>query len=209
MTALLAPLRPPPLKEWWRRLALRGTHYADLPRRLDRLYLVEDPWALDTPKEEARFAWTNRIIAAQLAPLGRILEIGCGEGHQSRHLATLCERLYGIDVSRRAVRRARRRCPTARFVAGDPFGLAPELPAPFDLVVACEVLYYVKDVPRFLAQMTALGRACLVTYYGGQAPALDPYFTGFAGCGRESFRCDGTEWQAVWWRSAAPEGAAA
>ena len=78
------------------------------------------------------------------------------------------------------------------------------MPPAVDLVVACEVLYYVKDIPRFLDRLSQLGRACLVTYYQGQAPALDPYFTEIPDCRRERFRRDDTEWNAVWWRNPKP-----
>jgi cyclopropane fatty-acyl-phospholipid synthase-like methyltransferase len=197
---ILDQFRVPRLRDFWMRLALRRVHYSDRADKLDLLYRVENPWRLDSAKEQARFAWTNRIISAHLAPTDTILEIGCGEGHQSQYLSRVGNRLYGIDVSARAVRRARRRCPEGRFAAGDPFTFQlPDRPTAVDLVVACEVLYYVKDVPRFLARMSELGRACLVTYYHGQAPALDPHFAALADCRRERFRFDDTEWNAVWW----------
>jgi SAM-dependent methyltransferase len=190
----------PRLRDYWVRLALRRAHYTDRADKLDRLYMVEDPWHLQSAKEQARFAWTNQLIVARFDRPATILEIGCGEGYQSRYLAQACDRLYGIDVSSRAVRRARRRCPGARFAAGDPLTHGfPDVPLPADLVVACEVIYYVKDVPRFIERLSQLGRACLVTYYQGQAEALDPHFEDRPNCRREQFRCDGTEWNAVWW----------
>lgn len=192
----------PRLRDYWVRLALRRVHYTDRADKLDLLYMVEDPWRLSSPKEQARFEWTNRLIAAQFGRPETILEIGSGEGYQSEYLTQACGRLYGIDVSARAVRRARRRCPAARFVAGDPFDFRlPEMPHPVDLVVVCEVIYYVKDIPRFLDRVSRLGRACLVTYYEGQAAALDPHFAERPGCRREEFRADDTEWRAVWWQN--------
>jgi SAM-dependent methyltransferase len=202
MTSLLDQFGVSRLKDYWVRLALRGVHYASRPRKLDALYMVENPWELDSAKEQARFAWTNRIVSTYLSPVDSILEIGCGEGHQSQHLSSLCGRLYGIDVSPRAVQRARRRCPNGRFAAGDPstFDFA-DLPLPVDLVVACEMLYYVKDIPQFLARISGLGRVCLVTYYQGHVATLDPHFGALADCERERFCFDGTEWNAVWWRN--------
>ena len=70
-----------------------------------------------------------------------------------------------------------------------------------DLAVACEVLYYVNDIPRFIERMSQLGRACLVTYYQGQAMKLDPHFATLLDCPREQFRFDDTSWNAVWWRN--------
>ena len=190
------------LRDYWMRLALRRVHYSDRADKLDLLYRVEDPWQMESAKEQARFNWTNRLISTQLAPVDSVLEIGCGEGHQSQHLSKVCGQLYGIDVSARAVRRAGRRCPAARFAVGDPFMFRlPQMPSPVDLVVACEVLYYVKDVPRFLARLSELGRACLVTYYQGQAEALDPHLAALPDCGRETFRWNDTEWNAVWWHN--------
>jgi SAM-dependent methyltransferase len=192
----------PRLRNYWKRMALRRVHYADRADKLDMLYRVEDPWRLGSAKEQARFEWTNQLITAQLAPATSVLEIGCGEGHQSQFLSRICVQLYGIDVSERAVSRARRRCPAGQFAVGSPFTFdLPQMPSPVDLVVACEVLYYVKDVPRFLARISELGRACLVTYYQAQAPLLDPYLAGTPDSRRGRFCCEDTEWNAVWWRN--------
>ena len=194
----------PRLRHYWMRHTLRRVHYADRADRLDLIYRVEDPWHMSSAKEQARFEWTNQLISSELGPLDSILEIGCGEGHQSRHLTQVCRQLYGIDVSARAVRRAQQRCSRAKFAAGDAFSLSLSgMPVPVDLVVACEMIYYVKDVPRLIARLSELGRACLVTYYQGQAPALDPYFTGLADCRRERFCFDNVEWNAVFWANSA------
>lgn len=192
----------PRLRNYWVRRTLRRVHYMDRADKLDLLYMIEDPWRLSSAKEQARFEWTNRLIAAQFGRPETILEIGCGEGHQSHYLARACDRLYGIDVSMRAVRRARPRCPGARFTAGDPFNFhIPEMKQPADLVVACEVLYYVKDIPCFLDRLSQLGQACLVTYYQGEAATLDPHFAARPDCGQETFRHDDTQWHGVWWRN--------
>jgi SAM-dependent methyltransferase len=199
---LLDQFLAPRLRDYWVRLALRRVHYADRADKLERLYRVEDPWHMGSAKEQARFDWTNRLISTHLAPLDTILEIGCGEGHQSQYLSQVCGRLYGIDVSSRAVRRARKRCLDAKFAVGDPFDFClPEMPPAVDLVVACEVLYYVKDVPRFLERISGLGRACLVTYYQGQAAALEPHLVGLGDCSRAQFWFEDTEWNALWWRN--------
>jgi SAM-dependent methyltransferase len=202
MTLLDQFLAPRRLRDYWKRMALRRVHYADRADKLDRLYRVEDPWHMESAKEQARFDWTNRLISAQLAPVDTILEIGCGEGHQSQRLSHICDQLYGIDVSARAVNRARQRCSAGQFAVGDPFTFhLPDMPLPVDLVVACEVLYYVKDVRRFLARISELGRACLVTYYQGQAASLDPHLAAIPDNHRDQFHCDDTQWNAVWWRN--------
>jgi 2-polyprenyl-3-methyl-5-hydroxy-6-metoxy-1,4-benzoquinol methylase len=199
---MLDQLGVPRLRDYWVWLALRGVHYAGRSRQLDYAYLIEDPWHLGSPQEQARFGWTNQLIADHIVPHDTILEIGCGEGHQSQYLARQCSRLYGIDVSSRAVRRARLRCPDGSFAVGDPgnfrFGDAPPV---VDLVVACEMLYYVKDIPRFIARISELGRSCLVTYYSEQAPSLDPYLTDLRDAERTQFSFGAVTWIAVWWRN--------
>jgi trans-aconitate methyltransferase len=198
--SLLDQIVVPRLRRYWVRMALRRVHYADRADKLNRLYCVENPWRMDSAREQARFAWTNELIAKHLSSLDTILEIGCAEGHQSQYLSRVCRQLYGVDVSRRAVRRAKRRCPSGKFAVADPLGVWPaQMPAKVDLVAACEVIYYVKDIPAFLTRLSDLGRACLVTYYGGEAPALDPYFAAMDDCRRERFAFENIEWNAVWW----------
>lgn len=190
----------PRLRDCWVKLTLRQVHYTGRTNRLDLLYMFEDPWKLQSAKERARYEWTNRLIAAQFGRPKTILEIGSGEGYQSEYLVQVCDQPYGIDISPRALRRAERRCPQTRFAAGDPFTFSlPDMPQPVDLVVACEMIYYVKDIPGFLGRLSQLGRARLVTYYDGQAAVLDPYFAALPGCRREQFRFDDTLWHALSW----------
>src|SRR5438128_5834682 len=126
------------------------------------LYL-KDPWGFTDPWEETRFTETNRILLREFGQVKTLLEIGCAEGHQTLHLMQTCRQLYGLDVSARAVRRAKRRCPGAILQVGDLTSVVRLAGAPkrFDIVVACEVLYYFRDVTLTLQQMRELGRACL------------------------------------------------
>jgi SAM-dependent methyltransferase len=200
--SLLDRLRPPRFRDCWVRWGLHRVHYADRARKLDLLYRVENPWRMDSAREQARFAWTNGVISTHLPRPETLLEIGCGEGHQSLHLASICVCPYGIDISARAIERARRRCPEASFAIGDPFAFRfAAMPPVFDLVVACEMIYYVKDIARFLERLSHLGRACLVTYHDGHAKKLDPHFATLSGCEREQFGFGDAEWIAVWWRN--------
>jgi SAM-dependent methyltransferase len=200
--SLLDQLHAPLLRGCWVRWGLHRVHYADRTRKLDLLYRVENPWRMDSAREQARFAWTNEVIAKHLPQPETLLEIGCGEGHQSQYLARVCRRLYGIDISSRAVQRARRRCPQGNFATGEPASFRfADMPPVVDLVTACEVVYYVKDTARFVERMSALGRNCLVTYYEGHAGMLDRHFVNLPGCERESFRFGEVVWVAVWWRN--------
>jgi 2-polyprenyl-3-methyl-5-hydroxy-6-metoxy-1,4-benzoquinol methylase len=186
----------------WMKYALRGVRQNDAHSRLDLAYKVPDPWHMDSDQERFRFAETNRVITAELGPhFGSLLEIGCGEGHQSEVLARLCDDLTGIDVSPTAIERARRRLPRATFAAGDLYAQpwAREQDR-FDLVTACEVIYYMSDRPRFLDTISALGKSCLVTYFSPAARKVEHEVMAMPGAQKTAFRFKDTEWTAVWWR---------
>ena len=140
-------------RRFWKRYTLSGTHYSDNHKKLNMLYAMSDPWHMDSPVEQYRFAVTNELILKEFGQVGSILEIGCGEGHQSTHLKQVCDHLTGIDVSARAIKRARKRCPRCEFLIGDVFSQEVVVFAPFDLVFACEVLYYVSNVASTLQRM--------------------------------------------------------
>ena len=107
------------LKSFWRSRVLRRADFADKHKRLDALYRVKDPWGFTDPREEMRFHETNRILLREFGQIGTLLEIGCAEGHQTAYLMRVCHQLHGLDVSRRAVRRAKLKCPRAILGAGD------------------------------------------------------------------------------------------
>jgi SAM-dependent methyltransferase len=185
----------------WMKYAMRGVGGADNYARLDLAYSFGDPWNMESDLERARFAATNAIIERELGHVGSLLEIGCGEGHQSLVLKALADELFGIDVSATAIERAQRRLPEARFaatdLAGQPWG---DMRRRFDLVVACEVLYYVKDIPATLARMSHLGRHCVVTFFAPALGRVGPHLDAMPGGYRKDWmQKDGTTWLVAWW----------
>lgn len=186
------------------RYALGRRRAADHVGALDTLYRIEDPWNMGSPREQARFVATNRLIEREFGRVGDLLEIACGEGHQSEHLRRVCDRLVGVDVSGRAVERARRRVPDARFELVDLSRSGWRGPPDrFDLVTACEMLYDLQDVAPMIERMNALGRACFVTFYSPAAERLSPHLSALPLLGRESFGHGDVEWLACWWRNPA------
>ena len=194
------------VRRTWMKYALRGVAQADAHRRLDLAYKVRDPWKMESEQEQFRFEETNHLLHRSLiAPApraGSILEIGCGEGHQSEHLIRMCDQLTVIDVSPTAVERARKRLPTGEFLAGDLFSQSWSNDAKrFDVVTAFEVLYYLSDIPKTLAAMSRLGKACIVTYFGPSARVVEQPLMAMPIAGRDTFRFGETEWRVAWWRS--------
>jgi hypothetical protein len=73
-------------------------------------------------------------------------------------------------------------------------------------VTACEVLYYMSDMPRFLGAMDELGGACLVTYFAPAARLCEAAVMAMPDARQLRFRHGETEWVAAWWRGAARRG---
>jgi len=190
------------LKAIWMKIQLRGTLYGDKGGQFDKAYKVKDPWQMGSEREQLRFQETNRIIDQDIGHVTTLLEVGCGEGHQTEHFIKLCDRLYGFDVSDTAVARAMQRCPGTRLVTADIFSYQPpQDQLKFDLVVACEVLYYIKDVPAALARMNELGRNCLVTYFESGPHILDPFFASITNRNVRTIQVGDTRWKLVWWKA--------
>jgi len=186
-------------KRAWMKVALRGTRFSDNYQRIDMAYKVADPWVMDSDKERYRFEQTNKIIADAFGEVGSLLEVGCGEGHQTEYLSRVCNDMYGFDVSATAVERGRRRCPKAHLAACDMYSLPFEVDR-FDVVAACEVLYYMEDVPAFLREMENRGHHCLVTYYNGRgSKKIADHLAALPDTQTTSFTFEDVTWCAVWW----------
>jgi SAM-dependent methyltransferase len=184
----------------WMRYALRGVAQADNHDRLDLAYLVPDPWKLDSDTEHVRFRETSARLERAFGRPGTVLEVGCGEGVQSEYFARQCDQLTGIEVSARAVERAKKRLPGAELIAGDLLAQpwANDVDR-FDVVVACEVIYYMSDVPRFLATMSRLGRGCLVTYFGAAERKMGGHVRSIPGVTMDEIRHGDASWHVATW----------
>ncbi len=117
-------------------------------------YRRPDPWSYEATLYQR--LKSGCVLAMLPEPCyRRVLEIGCGEGGFARRL--LSERraidILGVDISERAIARARARCPGATFCAGDIF--QTPLSDTFDLVLVCELLYYLGDKVEALAALAA------------------------------------------------------
>lgn len=108
----------------------------------ERFYAAADPWGIAANKnEEAKYALTLDLCGG--GPFGRALEIGCGEGLFTQLLAPRCDSLLAVDISARAVGRARVRLSQHPHVLARAVALPAGYPVgPFDLLVASDVLFY-------------------------------------------------------------------
>jgi hypothetical protein len=89
--------------------------------------------------------------------------------------------------------------PGRSFYRRDLFSKEAESRAPYDLVVACEVLYYLKDVPRSLRRLQGLGRYCLVTYMSRDMNNLDPLVLSMPGVRSGIIEFQDAGWRVAYW----------
>ena len=185
----------------WMKYALRGVGGSDNAGRLDLAYTVEDPWNMASELERARFEATNAVIARAFGRVGSVLELGCGEGHQTGYFARLSDMQYGVDVSPQAIQRARIRLPQAQFAATDIFGQPwGDQRHRFDLVTACEVLYYLSEPDKTIAQMRHLARSGLVTFFAPACGRVGPHLDAVPGLHKDWIHHGSTAWLIGWWR---------
>jgi SAM-dependent methyltransferase len=102
----------------------------------------EDPWEFATSDYE-RGKYADTLAALGGASFARGLEVGCSIGVFTEQLAEVCDELLAIDVSERALARARERLTASPGVTLAHMTFPEEMPGgQFDLVVCSEVLYY-------------------------------------------------------------------
>ncbi|XLE16193.1 SAM-dependent methyltransferase (plasmid) [Deinococcus altitudinis] len=130
-----------------------------LPARyFDDMYEVhQDPWNFETsPYEAGKY---DRTLAA--LPNGRYvsaLEVGCSIGVLTARLAPRCTQLLSLDLSQRALDRARARCASLPQVRFERRQMPAEFPpGRFDLLVLSEVLYYLSPADLQLMLERSVG----------------------------------------------------
>lgn len=128
---------------------------------------------------ETRHFWQlsrNHFIADELARIGvrrgdRILELGCGGGCVSGHLARMGYSVTGVDGHVPRILEAAARAPTARFIVDDlsrDGALSDQ--ADFDVVALFDVIEHLDDPKSALEQ--ALEHARAGGHVVGTVPAL-------------------------------------
>ncbi len=108
------------------------------------LWTRGDPWELETSNwEHERY---SRLVALLDKPrYGRVLEIGCGAGTFTRHLAKRADKVLALDVSSEAIARAKVEqgdLKHVEFRAGNIMDYNFREDEPWDLMVMSETIYY-------------------------------------------------------------------
>jgi SAM-dependent methyltransferase len=105
----------------------------------------------------------------------RCLDLGCGEGHNTRLLAARGARVVGLDISEIFVAAARTAGGGVRYVVGDGAGL-PFAPASFDAATAFMSLMDVADPEGVLGEVARVLRPGGVLQFSVVHPATSTPF---------------------------------
>ena len=113
----------------------------------------DDPIALLRAESRLRNPWITQEIEAAFAGRSRVLDIGCGGGFLSNHLASLGHEVTGLDASSDALEVAARHDVggSVRYQEGDALRL-PFADASFEVVCAMDFLEHVTDHERVIAE---------------------------------------------------------
>lgn len=166
---------------------------------MDWLYLMPDPWDLAGGAERERFQVLNQIIKNAHFPTGNVLELGCGEGENTAFLSQLCQNLDALDISGRAINRAKSKNIKANFFQANLIDFLKSNSRQYDLIIACEVLYYLKDIKQVLELMNQQGKNIIVTFFDGEASQMAAHFTKIKNINYQVIQGKENKWHAYWW----------
>jgi predicted TPR repeat methyltransferase len=134
----------------------------------------DDPWNLATSGyEAAKFTATHDALADRR--YARAFEVGCAQGVLTEKLVGLCDTLLAVDISSKALAKARKRVGDRAGLELAQMAFPKEVPQgpPFDLVILSEVIYYwgVVDLDRaaeWLREGVAPGGRVILVHYTGE-----------------------------------------
>jgi len=135
----------------------------------EAVFAREDPWDYESAYEQRKYRHTLEMIPGD--PFPEVLELGCAEGVFTQMLAEKAENVLAVDISERALERAKKRCASAANVRFQQHDIANGLPdGAFDLIVCSEVLYYLRDaaavaaIARQMKERLPVGGHLLMTH---------------------------------------------
>jgi len=114
----------------------------------------DDPVALLRAESRLRNPWVEQQIVRECGAGVSVLDVGCGAGFLSNHLARAGFQVTGVDASQASIDVAARHdtTHTARYLLGDALAL-PFASASFEVVCAMDFLEHVEDPAAAVTEM--------------------------------------------------------
>ena len=102
----------------------------------------DDPWNFTTSEYEAE-KYVETIKSLPREKYKNAFEIGCSIGVLTEKLAPKCEKLLSVDVSEKALKKAKERCKNLPQITFKKMSIPKQFPVKlFDLILISEVGYY-------------------------------------------------------------------
>lgn len=136
---------------------INNDFYEDLK---EEWYTSSDhPIALLRAENATRAPWVDQQIKQHVAQSAKVLDVGCGAGFLSNHLASQGHHVTGIDLSKSSLEVARRHDPTktVNYLFADAYQL-PFLDDSFDVVCAMDILEHVNQPNQLIAEASRVLR---------------------------------------------------
>ena len=132
----------------------------------------EDVWADAPDGLPWAWKWRSGLLSAEARAGERVLDLGCGAGDFLSLLRRVGAEPVGVELSERALERARLREPSAETHLLSPDDSIPLAHGSIDLVWCSEVIEHVADVGGLLAEVRRVlrpgGRLLLTTPFHGR-----------------------------------------
>lgn len=118
-------------------------HFKGDIEKFEKLFQqFQDPWNFtNSHYEKKRFEIIMEFI--ELIKPQSILELGCAEGHLTKHLISVCSDITAIDISKTAVERANQMVTGVKLILGDFTKI--NFDKKFSLILASEVFCYPRE----------------------------------------------------------------
>jgi SAM-dependent methyltransferase len=119
--------------------------------RTDQFSLLTESWGMPMPDIEKEMIFRRYSFLAEMAAGKRLLEVGCGAGLGNHLLDGQVDVLCSFDLEKANIDNAVAHAP-GLYGCADAQRL-PFADASFDVVAACEMIYYVPDQAQMLTEI--------------------------------------------------------